>query len=260
MALRRLIDRPLHVDPACVGLALASPSRRVMAFVLDWMVVLPPTVLVSLSLAGLFLYMSDRPAFDALWSLKASGASSAAARHARLRDLAPLLVRMESRGLPASVVEAVEAGERDRAADLLEGRDFILALNLGEGGEAPLPAKSVRIAIQDLIPPVVRGIGIFCVPALYFTLFTCSRVRATPGKWLLRLRVIRLDGERLTLLEGLERFVGYLHIPGTMFVSVLDLWRDPNRRLPHDRVVHTAVVRRIPAARPDPGPTRAATA
>jgi hypothetical protein len=24
---------------------------------------------------------------------------------------------------------------------------------------------------------------------------------------------------------------------------LMDFWRDPNRRLPHDRVVHTAVVR-----------------
>jgi hypothetical protein len=29
-----------------------------------------------------------------------------------------------------------------------------------------------------------------------------------------------------------------VHIPGTMFLGVADLWRDPNRRLPHDRVVH----------------------
>jgi uncharacterized RDD family membrane protein YckC len=80
------------------------------------------------------------------------------------------------------------------------------------------------------------------VGALYFTLLTRGRRGATLGKRLLGIRVVRLDGHRLSLMESFERFAGYLHIPGSLGLSLLDLWHDPNRRLPHDRTVHTAVL------------------
>jgi hypothetical protein len=56
-------------------------------------------------------------------------------------------------------------------------------------------------------------------------------------------RVVRLDAERLSLLESFERFTGYLHIPALLGWPILDLWRNPNRRLPPDRTVRTVVIR-----------------
>jgi hypothetical protein len=243
MPLRRLTDTPLHVRASLVGSLLGSPARRIIAFAVDATLLVVPAVLTSLAIAGLFLWTSDRPAFDALRRL-AQGGLERSATHRVLRDLAPLLVRLECRGLPAEAILATEQGDVDRAADVLADYDFQVSLKISEGEyEAPPGPKSVRIAVEKLIPPLARGLALFVVPAAYFTLFTCSRLRATPGKLLLGLRVVRLDGEDLSLVEGLERFVGYLHIPATLFVSLLDFWRDPNSRLPHDRTVHTAVLR-----------------
>jgi uncharacterized RDD family membrane protein YckC len=89
----------------------------------------------------------------------------------------------------------------------------------------------------------LRAAAVFGVGALYFTLLTRGRRGATLGKHLLGIRVVRLDGGRLSLRESFERFSGYFHIPSSLGLALLDLWHDPNRRLPHDRVVHTAVVR-----------------
>lgn len=112
------------------------------------------------------------------------------------------------------------------------------------GGSSCSPLSfAVRFPLERLIPQAVRGVALYGVAALYFGLLTRGRKRATLGKRVVGIRVVRLDGERLTLFESLERFVGYLHIPGTLFVGLVDFWRDPNRRLAHDRVVHTAVVR-----------------
>ena len=58
------------------------------------------------------------------------------------------------------------------------------------------------------------------------------------------IEVVRLDGHRLSWFESFERFSAYLHIPASMFVGLIDLWHDPNRRLAHDRAAHTAVLRR----------------
>jgi hypothetical protein len=241
--MRRLTDTPLHVQPALVGSLLASPARRMLAFAVDAALLVVPSVVTAAAIAGVFLWAGDRPAFDALRRLKAGGLDRAEI-HRALRDLAPLLVRLECRGLPAEAVVATEERKLDRAAEILAEYDFQISLNISEGeDEKPLGPRSVRVPVEKLIPPVARGIALFFVPAAYFSLFTCSRLRATPGKLLLGLRVARLDGEHLSLLEGVERFVGYLHIPATLFVSLLDFWRDPNRRLPHDRTVHTAVLR-----------------
>ena len=238
--LRRLAVEPLHVAPEFVGRALASPARRFIAFGIDWFLLIIPTIIVSVAAALALLWVTDRPAFHALSTL--AQARDTPQWHDHLRDMAPLLVRIEAPGLPESVKEAVHAHELDKAADIMATLNFNITLQMPEAEVEELPQGTVRIRVDRIIPPIARGIAIFCVPALYFTLFSCSRRGATIGKRIAGIRVIRLDGEKLSLLEGLERFVGYVHLPATLCLSLLDLWRDPNRRLPHDRTVHTAVV------------------
>ena len=148
--------------------------------------------------------------------------------------------------MPPAMTLAVEEGDLDRAAAPLGERKIAFALGVGEFGEQPLQPNAIRFPIERLIPGSIRAIALLGVPALYFAGFGRSRRRATPGKRVAGIHVARLDGERLGWLEGIERFIGYVHIPATAFVSLVDLWRDPNRRLPHDRTVHTAVLRGRP--------------
>ena len=54
--------------------------------------------------------------------------------------------------------------------------------------------------------------------------------------------MLKLDGRPLTIWESFERFGGYFISVGTFGLGLLDLWRDPNRRLAHDRVSNTVVV------------------
>ena len=134
------------------------------------------------------------------------------------------------------------------------GDEVAEAFGLDESGESPLAPGHVRVPIEKLIPVGARAMALLGVPARYFTLLT-SFLGATIGKRLAGVRVRRLDGERLSLVESFERFTGYLHIPALLGWPVLDLWRDPNRQLPHDRTVHTVVVRerrRTPEPAPPP--------
>jgi len=249
MAERRLILEPFHVEPHLVGRPLASPLRRILAHVVDAVLLVVPTVATAFGAAGLTLYLSDRPSFDALRHLDRLNAADGAAAKKEARDLARLLVRIEAPGVPAEMAVAVEKGEWDRAAEILKNvKDISIELGMEEGGEAPLPPSTIRLSVGKLIPRGLRALALLGVPALYFAAFARSRRGATPGKRLLGISIVRLDGEKLSWLEALERFVGYVHIPATAFISVLDLWRDPNRRLPHDRTVHTAVLRAGPAA------------
>ena len=243
MAQRRLVLEPFHVEPHLLGQPLASPRRRCVAAGIDVVLLAVPTLLVALGAAALSLFVSDRAGFDAIRHVSRMGDKDAAVAQAELRGLAQLLVRLEAPGLPPAVAVAVEEGHLDQAADLLRDRNINFGLKFGESVEEKLPPKTIQLPVERLIPSSVRTIALLGVPALYFAGFTRSRRGATPGKRLLGIRVVRLDGERLSWLESLERFVGYVHIPATAFVSLLDFWRDPNRRLPHDRTVHTAVLR-----------------
>ncbi len=244
MAPRRLISEPLHVDPALVGAVLASPARRFFALLLDGVILVVPTVAVALAAAALSIYQTDPRGFHAIRTLLAGEQVQASDRAAMRRDLIPLFIRYEARGMPAAATAAAEEGDLAKAADLIRDYDIGFALRFDEGGEAAGTSHHrILFSVDRAIPPALRVVALLGVPALYFTLLTSSRRGATFGKRLLGLRVVRLDGERLSWLESLERFIGYVHIPATMFVSLADLWRDPNRRLPHDRAVHTAVFR-----------------
>ncbi len=243
MSTRYLTDEPLRVVEALRGQPLASPLRRALALAVDWAVLVLPSIAVALGAALLSLRLSDPNGYRALSGLWRHTPMEPAARHELLRDMAPLLVHAEAPGLPAAVTAAVEEGDLDHAADLLEKVDFLFALSLGPHSELPLQRNQVRIELERLIPKALRAAALFGVSALYFTLLTRGRRGGTIGKRVLGIRVVRLDGERLSIRESFERFSGYFHIPSSLGLALLDLWHDPNRRLPHDRVVHTAVVR-----------------
>ena len=244
MTMRILSAEPLRVAPELIGAPLASPTRRAVAFAVDMALLVVPSMLVALAAALASLAMTQPKALGALRALIFHDRSlTPTERHGALRELAPLLVRIEADGLPPGVSEDVRAGNLDRAADEIGKRNLSITLSPPEQPTPGVPEGAVRFPLERLIPEALRGVTLYGVAALYFGLLTRGRKRATLGKRLVGIRVVRLDGERLSLLESLERFVGYLHIPGTLFVGLLDLWRDPDRRLAHDRVAHTAVVR-----------------
>lgn len=244
MARRYLSEKPLHVSEQVRGAELASPARRGVALAIDFVLLIVPTGVVIVLAAVAVLRAQDRPAYDAMRTLLMRASAASEERHAALVRVMPLLARLEAEGLPADIREAAGSGHAEEAAAIFEQRklDLMFALRAGEFGEPKAGPGLVRVPLERLFPAGIRGVVTYGVAALYFTLLTSFGGR-TLGKRMAGIRVARLDGHRLTLPESLERFAGYLHLPASLGLSLLDLWRDPNRRLPHDRVVHTAVLR-----------------
>jgi hypothetical protein len=233
----RLFDpRSLAVDPALVGQPLPSPWRRVAAFAVDYVLLLLPTVAMALFFSGLALRLRDPAGYAAVKTAMFAMPKEPAAQHALMRDLAPLLVR-----IAAAVKAAVEAGDLADAADRLAQKELLVALDVGGGQPARVSPKHVRLALERLIPDALRTAALFFVPAIYFAVATARR-GTTFGKRLLGLRVVRLDGQPISLFDGVERFGAYFGILGTLGLGLFDLWRDPNRRLGHDRAVDTVVI------------------
>ena len=255
MAARTLTAEPLAVAPELVGRPLASPVRRFLALAVDFAVLMLPTIALSLVVALTALRLADPPAYRGLMTAWRGAELAEGERQASLGELARLLVRVEAPGLPAEVKEAVGRGDLAAAGRRLGECDLLFALELGEHGTPAPQPNQVRVEIQALIPDLLRAVTLYGLGAVYFTLLTAGRRGATLGKRLLGVRVACLNGHPLSLVESLERFVGYLHIPGTFGLALGYLWHDPNRRMPHDRAAGTVVLRVERLPRP-PRPTR----
>ena len=235
----------MHVAPRFVGRKIASPTRRFLAFALDEAVLIVPTIVTAFAFALLSLYLFERPAYDALMMLKRGEARTDEQKQAVLAAVLPMLVRADARGLPAEVEPLLEQGKPAEAAELIKDFNVSVVVSFfGEGTHDTVPPKTIALSLSHLIPGKVRGAALFFVPAFYFTVLTRGRRGATIGKRLVGIQVVRLDGHHLSWLESFERFAPYLHIPGTLFIGLIDLWHDPNRRMAHDRAAHTAVLER----------------
>jgi hypothetical protein len=79
--------------------------------------------------------------------------------------------------------------------------------------------------------------------AVYFATFTTLMRGQTPGKKLLGIRVIRLDGEALTGWMSFERFGGYAASAATGLLGFAQILWDRNRQALHDKVAETVVIR-----------------
>ncbi|MEW6336369.1 MAG: RDD family protein [Acidobacteriota bacterium] len=243
MATRTLDDAPFQLATALRGAELASPVRRLAAAAIDVVLMFVPSVALAVGAAWMTLRVTEPAALAALERIVSRGGDEASYR-AALVDALPLLARHRAEGLPAAAVALIDEGRTGDAADLLirEGYDFLFALDLGDFGEPELRPRTVKVDVGHLIPKALRALALYGAMGAYFTLLTAWGGR-TLGKRLAGIRVVRLDGRRLSVLEAGERFAGYLHIPGSFGLAFLDLWHDPNRRMPHDRVINTAVIR-----------------
>lgn len=76
----------------------------------------------------------------------------------------------------------------------------------------------------------------------YFTLFLAWWHGLTPGKRLLGLQVVRLNGQPITLWVAFERFGGYAAGVATGLLGFFQVFWDPNRQGIHDRIAGTAVI------------------
>lgn len=82
------------------------------------------------------------------------------------------------------------------------------------------------------------------LPALYFILFESSRLQATPGKRLCRLKVVTLLGERISLPRAVVRFAvkAFLSFP-LLYIGVLMVAFTRRKQGLHDLIAGTLVVR-----------------
>jgi uncharacterized RDD family membrane protein YckC len=88
---------------------------------------------------------------------------------------------------------------------------------------------------------VLAGTGATVVIALYFAFFWSVAGR-TPGKAFMGLRVVTLDGGRLSFVRSLVRVFGYALSTAFFFIGFLWILVDNRRQGLHDKLARTYVV------------------
>jgi len=181
--------------------------------------------------------------------------------------------------LAAMFAAAVGAGDSARADSLrpklasVLARDSLQALHteVGELAErvgglehdnAELKAQKEKAENRGLLSILLSwlddlGIGIGWT-GLYFTAFTAAWKGQTPGKKLLRVRVLRLDGLPMTLWASFERYGGYAAGFFTGLLGFAQVLWDRNRQAIQDKISETVVIRErgipLPVAPPPARP------
>ncbi len=85
------------------------------------------------------------------------------------------------------------------------------------------------------------GLG-FGWAALYYSVFTAWWQGHTPGKRLVNIKVLKLDGSALTLWESFGRYGGYGAGLATGLLGYIQIYWDANRQAIQDKISETLVI------------------
>jgi hypothetical protein len=159
--------------------------------------------------------------------------------------------------LAAAYVTAVRGGDSTRAdalrpklastlaadsLDRLRGRVGAL-----EEENRELTAEKEEAESRGILGTLLKwlddlGLG-FGWTGLYFTFFTVMMRGQTPAKRLFGIRVLRLDGQPMTLWASFERFGGYAAGLFTGLIGYVQVFWDRNRQAIQDKISETVVIR-----------------
>ncbi len=145
-------------------------------------------------------------------------------------------------------VAADEWNEREQQIVRLEARNEGLATELQSSEEA-LEAERNRGLIATILAFLDElGLGIGW-SGLYFTFLTAFFKGRTPGKRVLGIRVLKLDGNAISYWVAFERFGGYAASLFTGMEGFLRILWDRNRQGLEDKLAETVVIRDTNEAR-----------
>lgn len=120
------------------------------------------------------------------------------------------------------------------------GKEVINAIRDEQSSESSLTNNPGLI---NWLKGIAEDLGLgFGWAAFYFSVFTAWWKGQTPGKRLLGLKVLKLDGSGLNLWESFGRYGGYGAGLTTGLLGFLQIYWDPNRQAIQDKISETLVI------------------
>ena len=267
---------PLLVAPQFIGARLASPQRRAAAMAVDLLAIALLTNVGGLwlvaGLAVMALQLASRRGgvprsrrmwlgwaaaawvlwlgvgeVQDRWSLFGGKAAATAVAEAALDEPAAAVAGAAAASSPLAAFSTAAVADVASAASAASA-----ALHPARQREAQLEAelaqarqqlqhkgRGVRATLLSWLDEAGAGIGWGIV---YFSVLPAWWRGQTLGKKLMRLRVVELSGQPITVMRSLKRYGGYVAGLATGGIGLLQLLWDPNRQGLHDKAAHTVVL------------------
>ncbi|MCI0520726.1 MAG: RDD family protein [Chloroflexi bacterium] len=108
----------------------------------------------------------------------------------------------------------------------------------------------VRELVDFITRPLSTGLATSMIIPFVYNVFFWVFTGQTPGKSLLGLRIVTLQGKKLSIWRAVLRYLGYYLSILPLFIGFLWVLADDNRQSWHDKIAGTIVVYAW-AARPD---------
>ncbi|WP_299776041.1 RDD family protein [uncultured Pseudoteredinibacter sp.] len=109
----------------------------------------------------------------------------------------------------------------------------------GASQAEPKNKYSIVAYINALLADLGLGFG---WAAFYFTVMSAWFTGQTVGKYLIGIKVIKLNGEKMSLWESFGRYGGYGAGLATGLMGFIQIYWDPNRQAIQDKISETLVV------------------
>lgn len=143
----------------------------------------------------------------------------------------------ESETEETTSLQAVNSADEKRSD--LEAENKKLKQEL-KNKESSKPNYSLVEFIMTQIEDLGLGFG---WAALYFTAFSAWWRGQTPGKKLMGIRVVQLDGTYMSVWDSFERYGGYGAGFATGLLGFIQIFWDSNRQAIHDKISATVVIK-----------------
>jgi len=265
-----VVAEPLNVRQGLIGAPLATPTRRALAAALDWLLIALLTSVSSLWLIAALAVLMAQLLSRRGGTPRGKGLVAGAVAGAVL-----LLLAVNAMHAQWSERQARVQAVTEEAEEVLADTQPVPPASAAAASAAPAAERSAsqRIAalekklraleeaqprsVRDLLMAQLDDLGVgFGWGLVYFSLLPAWWQGQTVGKRVLKLRVVELTGEPMTVLRGLRRYGGYAASMATGGIGFLQVLWDPNRQALQDRAAHTVVLDERPAL-PSPPPAPA---
>lgn len=230
----------IRVDPALQGMKLAPFFSRFIAFLLDWVIIFMVAknlwvVVVPLILFLMVKHRGKLPFITTMLELLEERLNQG-----KYDRLFKIKVIRYAKLYAHFWVFALFAVSMLVAVGL-----FVGALYMTKAGFVDSHAADENLFLQYLenLYNVFALLGGTAGAIFYFSGFTWKWKGQTPAKRLLGIRVVKLNGEPLTLWNSFERVSGYASSASLFFMGFLQYYWDRNHQTTHDKICETIVVK-----------------
>lgn len=235
----------LKIDDSLQGSVLASFGRRTMAYLIDWMIVLTCTQYLWVTVLVLAVLILVKKKYKTAFLR-----SSVLVRN----NISKLDLELEKYDVEQSLrsrltkhltwyVYFIVYGPPVVCVFILAG---ILMGILSPTEYGAISEKYVQGAVffhpfKDIYNGFTFLTGLLG-GMLYFSLFTWRWQGQTPGKRLMGIKVVKLNGTHISLWNSFERFSGYSSSASLLLLGFFQYYWDTNHQTTHDKISETIVV------------------